>query len=342
VPVHTVLGPIEPSALGMTSMHEHVLINASVLFIEPPTAPPHGDTVCIENLGFLRYNTLGLRDNLIVDDAELITRELSRFRTAGGSTVVDMTNIGLGRQVDRLPAISRAAGVDIVIGCGWYLHASHPPELDTAAPEQLAEALVSELRDGVGDTGIRPGLIGEVGTSAPVTERERKVLRASAWAAVETGAAINCHIEAAGAHGVEVAELLIAEGAAPDRIVLSHMDERLDLDYHLAAASLGVVLEFDTFGVESYWNFPAKDPTDAERCEQLATLLEQGLAAQVVLGCDVFTKTCHTEFGGMGYEHLPLRVAPMLRDNYGVTGEQLDQMLVETPRRLLDRPWSDA
>lgn len=341
MPIHTVLGPIAPADLGLTSMHEHLLLDASVLFVPPDEEPPHGDRVCIENLGFLHWNNQGLLDNLIVDDRDLVVRGLDEFARAGGSAIVDMTNVGLGRRVRELPALARRTGVHILVGCGWYLHATHPPETWDATADQLAQILVDELTDGIEETGVRPALVGEIGTSAPVTARERKMLTAAAWAAVETGAAVNVHVEPGGAHGVEVASLLVGEGVAPDRIVLSHMDERLDLNYHLAIADTGVILEFDTFGTEAYWRKPLKDPTDDERFTQLAELTARGLTDQLVLGCDVFTKTCHTAYGGQGYVHLLRRVVPMLREHYGISPAQVQRMLVDTPRRLLDRPAPD-
>ena len=338
MPIHTVLGPIEPDQLGLTSMHEHLLIDCRVLHVEPETPPPAGDQVRIENLGWLHWNNQGLLDNLVVDDAAVVATELEAFAAAGGSGVVDMTNVGLGRDVARLPEIARNSGTHVMIGAGWYLHPTHPPEVEASSPERLAELIVAELREGVDGTGIRPALIGEIGSSHPVTERERKVLTAAAWAAIETGAAVNVHVEPAGAHGVEVAKLLTGEGMDPTRIVLSHMDERMDLDYHLAVAATGVVLEFDTFGMEAWWKIPDRDPTDGVRMGRVAELLSRGLGDRLVLGCDVFTKTCHRAWGGQGYQHLPARVAPMLRDHFGVAAEELETMLVHTPRRLLDRP----
>lgn len=336
--IHTVLGPIAQTDLGLTSMHEHLLLDCRVLHVEPASAPPFGDRVCIENLGWLRWNNQSLLDNLVVDDPDVVASGLEAFVGAGGSGIVDMTNIGLGRRVGDLPAIAHRSGAHVMVGCGWYLAPSHPPDAEAAAVEDLAAILIDELTTGIGDTGIRPALIGEIGTGAPVTAREWKVLVAAAWAAAETGAAINVHVQPEGTHGREIADLLVAEGAPADRVVLSHMDERLDLDYHLSVLDAGVLAEFDTFGNEAYWDPPFRDPTDNQRCAALADLVERGHADQLVLGCDVYTKTCHTAWGGQGYEHLPLRIVPMLREAHGITDEQLEMMLIGTPRRVLDRP----
>jgi phosphotriesterase-related protein len=293
----------------------------------------------MRNLGFLRWNNQGLRDNLVVDDREVIAEGLTAFHDAGGSGIVDMTNIGLGRQVHRLPSLARETGVHLMIGSGWYREPSHPREVETSTVEALYTALLGELRDGVTDTGIRPAVIGELGTSAPITRNEKKVLVAAAHASAETNAAINVHLETDGGRdGLEVVEILVGEGADPSRIILSHLDERIDLPYHLELADTGVVLEFDTFGMESYWEFPHRDPTDHQRFQHVAELVGRGLADRITLGCDVFCKTAHTSYGGMGYEHLPKRVVPALHQHFGITDSQLETMLVTSPRRLLDRP----
>jgi phosphotriesterase-related protein len=338
MPIHTVLGPITPDQLGLTSMHEHLYLDARCLYTPPAEPPPDGDRVSMRNLGYLRWNSQGVSDNLIVDDTDVIEAGLTEFYAAGGRGLVDMTNIGLGRQVSRLPALAKATGVHVMVGCGWYRDPSHPPTIATATADELAESICAELTSGVADTGILPALIGEVGTSAPVTAAEKKVLAAAAIASCAMGAAINIHVEPNGRHGVEIVEILLAEGAEADRIILSHLDERMDLGYHLELADMGVVLEYDTFGMESYWDFPAKDPTDHERFEHVAELVARGLASRLTLGCDVYCKTGHSAYGGMGYEHLPKRVAPVLKSHYGISDRDIEQMLVTTPRRLLNRP----
>lgn len=337
MPIYTVLGALPAESIGLTSMHEHLLIDGTAMVDDRQLWGPSDAEVSLETIGPLRWNSHGLRDNLRVDDSDLIVRELTRFAAAGGSAVVDLTNIGLGRQVARLRDIATQTGVHVMVGCGWYVGASHPPTMASLSAEELADALTRELLFGVDDTGIRPALIGEIGTSAPITPAERKALLASGLAAGRTGAAVNVHVDPQGHEGHTAVDLLMESGVPADRIVLSHMDENLDMPYHLELASRGVVLEFDTFGQETYWDYPHRDPTDEQRLTHLAELLSHGLGNQVTLGCDVYTKACHREFGGMGYEHLPARIVPALRDRFAVSPEQLHDMLVSTPRRVLDR-----
>jgi phosphotriesterase-related protein len=339
VPIHTALGPIDAADLGPTSMHEHVFVDSRV-WLEPSherNAPPPTAPVSIETLGFLRWNPHSLEDNLIVDDPEVCVHELRRVAAAGGSGIVDMTNIGLGRRPADLPDVARRSGMHIMAGCGFYVHDSHPGWVEAASDDELEAIMVRDLVEGIDGTDVRAALIGEIGTSSPVTAREERVVRAAGRAGALTGAMVNIHLDARGAHALEILEMLTDGGQPPDRVVFSHLDERLDLGYHREVAAAGAVLEYDTFGQEFYLpNF--KDPTDQERLVALAELLREGLAGQIVLGCDAWIKAVATTYGGTGIEHLFLRVAPTLESRYGVGREAIDQMLVHNPRRLLDRP----
>jgi phosphotriesterase-related protein len=339
----TVLGPVDPLALGPTSMHEHCLTDATV-WVRPPREDwPRDLSLTIENLGFLRWNFDSLEENLRLDDSSLAAIELGRLSDIPGATIVDLTTIGLGRQPAALPAISREAGVHIVAGCGFYVHDAYPEWAHRLSVDDIAAFLVTELCEGIGDTGIQAGLIGEIGTSNPPTEREIRTLRGAGRAATMTGAAVNVHIDPFGRHALAVIEALLSEGMPADRIVVSHMDAHRALDhgYHAAVAETGAVLEFDNFGLEYYTTQTTglvRNNTDLERLEHLGRLLSDGLAPQLVLGVDVYTKAQLRRYGGTGYDHLLKRIVPFLRDQLGTPDDVLNQMLVDTPRRVLDRP----
>lgn len=338
MPIHTVLGPIQPDELGPTTMHEHLLVDGGYWY--SPADPPEVDPetpISLDNAGVLRWSYFGFRDNLRLDDADELARELRLARDAGASCVVDLTIVGLGRRVAELPALARAAGLHVVVGCGFYVHPTHPAWIDDATVDELTQQLVDELRVGIDGTAVRAGLIGEIGTSDPIVPNELKILRAAGAAAVATGAAVNVH-QNVGRHGLEIVDVLVREGMAPGRIVISHMDDDLDPAYQRALAQSGAVLEFDTFGHEFYPDRARRYPTDFERLDAIALLLEEGFADQIVLGCDVWTKGALRSYGGMGYEHLFKRVVPMLRTRAGAGDREVEQMLVGTPRRLLDRP----
>ena len=337
MPIYTVLGPIAPDELGRTSMHEHLLCDTRV-WLTPATERPSSDRVEMSTLGFLRWNVAGLEDNLVIDEPDAVVDELSAARVAGASAVVDLTVVGIGRDVARLPDVSRRSGVHVIAGCGFYLDVAHPSWVEDAAVEAIAAVMTRELVHGVDDTGIRPGMIGEIGTGHAFTAAERKVVLGAGIAAASTGAAVNVHLDRRGDHAVEVVRMLTGEGVPADRIVLSHMDYQ-SLERNLEAVATGAVVEYDTFGSEVYYgSLGFKDPTDLERLGLVQAMVERGFASQIVLGCDTWTKTGLARYGGLGYRHLFARIAPLLTSRHGVPPEAITDMLEGTPRRILDRP----
>jgi phosphotriesterase-related protein len=335
--IQTVLGPIAADQLGVTSMHEHLVSDARVLHAPAREPAPESDRVCIENLGFLRWNLLALEDNLVLDDPELAAAELGRAAALGQRAVVDVTALGLGPRPAELPGIARATGMHVVAGCGVYLDRPHPEPVAGADEAWLADWFAEALeREIVPGAGFRAGLLGLIGTSEPVTGSEQRVVRAAGAAAARTGAAVTVRLDPAARRGEWILDLLGAAGCPPAQVVFGNVDEFIDIDYLLALARAGATLEW-CFGNEAYYRDGYKDPTDAERLDGLCAALDAGLAGGCVLGCSVWTKSQLRAYGGMGYDHLLLRIVPELRAR-GVPQALLDEMLVGNPRRLLERP----
>jgi phosphotriesterase-related protein len=333
----TVLGPVAPQEIGPTLMHEHVFAD-----LRPFFAPRAGDDadadrpVDISLLSRLRRRPLGVtRDNLRLDDASVAAAELGHFAAAGGSAVVDCTVIGLGRDAGRLPAIARETALHIVQGTGIYVERTHPDWVQAADVGQIADLFVRELLDGIGDTGVRAGIIGEIGTSRKITPAEEKVLRAAGRASVRTGAAVTVHLDPRGEEAHRVIDVLTEEGVAPGRMVMGHMDARPDPAYHTAVAKRGVYVEFDHFGREYYAGHMDRPyPSDAQRIELLCGLLERGYRDQLLVSQDVCMKIDLETYGGVGYGHLLRELTPIVR-RAGVSEADLDALLVTNPRKVL-------
>ncbi len=335
--IETVLGPIPAAAAGRVSMHEHLLSDATILARPAAVAAPDGDRVTIGNLGYLRWNQLALADNLVLDDADLAVAELRRAGELGAGTVVDLTSWGLGPRPAELPAIARAAGVNVVAGVGVYLDRPHPEWIATQSVEELTatfrRALAEELEPGC---GFRAGIVGIIGTGEPLSASEERVLLAAAAAAGESGAAIVVRIDAAARRGAELLERIAAAGCPAERVIFGNVDEYLDLDYHRELAAAGATLEW-CFGNEATLRPGLREPSDGERIAALTELLdEDGMAERCVLGCSTWTKTQLSAFGGCGYEHLLRNVVPTLQEG-GVSAAAVETMLVSNPARLLDR-----
>lgn len=338
MPIHTVLGPIAAEELGSTSLHEHLLSDLSMWAKPQREAPPAGVPLGPELAGYLRWNALSLPENLVLDDPELAATELAYVAAAGGSGVVELTLDGMGRRLEELPAISRASGVHIMVGAGFYVEDTMPEYARTADIDGLTEILLGQLRDGFGDTGILPAILGEIGTSWPVTDVEWRSVRASARAGAETGAAVYTHQSFRGAGGVAVLEAILAEGMPADRVIIGHLDERWDRGYHREIAQSGAMLAYDTFGTDAYYGSAQfRSPTDAERLEMVEWLLSEGYGAQLVIGADIWMKAHMHRNGGHGYDHLFRRIGPAIAEIAGDPAVA-DQILIHNPRRLLERP----
>ncbi|MBS1678495.1 MAG: phosphotriesterase [Actinobacteria bacterium] len=335
--IETVLGPVPAERLGRVSMHDHLLTDARMLFAPAATAPPDGEAVTIGNLGYLRWNMLAIEDNLVLDDAELAAAELARAGELGLGTLVDLTSWGLGPSPAQLPEIARAAGVNVVAGCGVYLDRPHPEWIASQSVDELAasfrRALEEELEEGC---GFRAGIIGILGTGEPITASEERVLRGAAAAAGESGAAMTVRLDGKARRGLEVLELIAAAGCPAEQVILGNVDEYIDLPYHRELAATGATLEW-CFGNEALLRPGMREASDGERIDALVELLgDPGMADRCVLGGSVWTKVQLGAYGGCGYEHVLRNVVPALQDG-GVSDAAVEAMLVSNPARLLDR-----
>src|SRR4051794_11843534 len=198
--VMTVLGPIAGEQLGVTLMHEHLLIDVSYKWQQPTEVTLRAlaeQPITLANLGFLRRNIGAVRANFRLDDVDIAAAEALAFKREGGGTIVDVSPPGIGRDPRALRAIAAQSGINVVTCTGFYLARSHPPHVAAASIEALAEEMIGEIRDGVGETGIRPGIIGEIGLGEPMYVAghtgdemhpdEAKALRAAALAQKTTG-----------------------------------------------------------------------------------------------------------------------------------------------------------
>ena len=200
--VMTVLGPIPSADLGVTLMHEHIL-NDVTCWWNKPTAPERAHLgtapVSIEILGELRMDPFANLHNCALDDEALAIEELKPVAALGGRSVVDPSCRGIGRNPQALVRIAKATGLQIVMGAGYYLQSSHPASVATMSRTDIADEIVAEALDGVEGTGVRIGLIGEIGVSGDFTPDEEKSLRGAAAAQARTGSPSWCTCRAGSA-----------------------------------------------------------------------------------------------------------------------------------------------
>src|SRR5712691_8140826 len=203
----TVTGPIAAAEMGITLPHEHI-VNDCRCWWNKPSEPDRlhiaVEPVHIGIIGELRMDPFVNLDNCALDDESLAIGELLALRHAGGRTVVDPTCRGIGRNPEALARVATATGLQIVMGAGYYLQGSHPPEVARMSAEAIANEIVAEAHAGVGGTGVRIGLIGEIGVSGDFTAEEEKSLRGAAQAQRRTQLPLMVHLPAWYRHGHRV------------------------------------------------------------------------------------------------------------------------------------------
>lgn len=336
--VRTVLGDIAPSELGVTLIHEH-LMSSLVCYWDPADAPQlAGRPVRLETLTAVRQHPFATRDNLVLGSVERAGEELRPFQQAGGAAVVEATSIGIGRDPTALRLIAEATGLHIVAGCGYYIRSSRPRGFDRRPESELAAELIADLTRGIDDSGVRAGVIGELGVTAhPMDPAEATMLRAAAAAQQATGAGMIVHPAPGTESASEIAGVLREAGARLDKVVISHLDERFrdDITAFTKLAESGCRFGFDTFGREVYYPRRRRQhPSDAQRIETIRALVDAGLADRVGLAQDICLAHELRAWGGPGYAHVLERIVPRLRDE-GIADDAIDLMLIDNPARVL-------
>ncbi len=339
----TVLGVIDGQDLGITSSHEHILWDMSAYFEEPNSASEKElahQPVSLENLHRIRPKPHGNIDNMVQTDEKIATRELLDFKYAGGNTIVELSQNGLARDPMGLARLARATGLNIIMGSGYYVGLSHPEDMDNKTEEDIADEIVRDINVGVGDTGIRAGIIGEIGCSLPFTKNERKVLRACAIAQRRTGAPINIHPSIDDNTMLENIAVLKDAGADLSRVAISHVDGfGFSLSTRLKVLEYGCYVEYDGFGQAIYHFFYmgriANAMSDIQRITDIMQLIEEGYLNQILVAQDFCFKCCLATYGGYGYAHLITNLIPFMKAK-GMTEEQIHTLLVDNPRRLLE------
>ncbi len=339
--VQTVLGTIDGDSLGVTLPHEHLLLDTSSDLVEPTEASEKElahQPLTLENLYWVRLHTRFHPANRQLRDEKLAIKEALLYKRAGGGTIVELSVIGLGRDPLGLALIARATGLNVVMGAGYFT-----AELATKTEEEIAEEIVRDIMVGVGNTGVRAGII-KAGCEGytPLADSERKVLRASAAAQRRTGAAITIGPPFRDDLVPEVINILGDAGADLSRTIISHIDIAC---YNRATchkiADAGCYLEYDGFTplIDRPHPSPPGGPlvgmrSEVDRINEIKCLIDEGYLNQMLLSHDIDRETMLITYGGAGYAHILREVVPWMRLG-GISDEQIHTMMVENPKRFL-------
>jgi phosphotriesterase-related protein len=340
--LRTVLGDVDPSTMGGTLPHEHLLVDMDSWWT--PTDDPDDDRTVtgsprLEDLWRWQESPAVNRGNLHLTDEDLAVHEIKCLSEHGIGTIVEVSNVGLGRDVEGLRRIAERSGMNIVAGSSFYTADSLDKEVAAMSEAEMVDRIVGDILDGVDGTGIKAGVIGEVGLSWPLDDLERRSLGASVKAMHITGAAVTIHspyymrevsvLE-------EICELLIDLGADMSRVIMGHCDSfTRDPRFLEVVPELGCVLELDMFGMRGYDHESGfVYPSDEDRVEAIRGMVDAGLAERILLSHDVGFKTSLRAFGGHGYDYVPRFILPWL-ERSGVGDEAIEQIMVGNCRRIL-------
>jgi phosphotriesterase-related protein len=337
----TVLGPIDPYQLGVTLPHEHLFSDEVPSYFKLPEQASlrriSMQPLSLEILGFVRFNPNLNQDNMRLDDEDMMVEEVMRFKLAGGNTIVDATNIGWGRDPEALKRLSMRTGINVIASSGYYVSATHPPEMDSKSIGDIKNDIIKEISVGIGTSGVRAGLIGEIGTTFPWGRNEQKSLQGAGRAQVETGAPLEVHPGRNHRHPGMILEILGKEGVDLSRVSICHIDRTIEkFEDFKSILGKGCFIEFDLFGQAWYPpEIPLEIPmpSDHIRVHRIKNLIDAGYADRILLSHDIDTKYLTYRYGGHGYAHILLNIIPLML-NQGISREDIHKMLVENPRRF--------
>jgi phosphotriesterase-related protein len=343
----TVLGLVDGKELGITLPNDHIYCDISRFLMTEPTDLEEKklahQKITLENLWFARHHIFSSEDNMVLDDEGLAIREVIYFKEAGGKTIVDLTPIGVGRNPTGDANVAKATGLNIIMGTSYYTSVSYTPEMkiDSRTEEDIAAEFIRDITIGVGETGIKAGIIGEVGCNWPIAEVEEKVLRAAGIAQQETGVAINIHPGACEDAPFEHIEMLEKVGVDPSRVIISHMTRSFPIparDSRVRLAEKGCYLEFDLFGrdgdhpISPYMSHDIAN--DTTRINLIMELIEDGFLDRILISQDTCYKAMLRSYGGGGYSYILKIIVPKMLKK-GITEEQIHTILVENPKRAI-------
>ncbi len=315
--VNTVLGPIKPEELGTTALHEHIQFGQPGWDLDPLVTWDDAE-------GF-----------------EKIKNDLLAFKQAGGKTLVDLSGMANGRDVEFYQCLSRASGVHVVACTGFWALNGIPGRLRSASADFFEELFVSELTQGMllpkvlRRSEARAGII-KVAIDSFAQQphpTEEAPFRAAARAAKRTGCAIATH---GITHAYRQMEIFEEEGIDPTRVYIGHAEAAyaLDLERDKEICRRGYYLGYDHIGYEPHWSTAPYAMPDEKRVELTKAMVDAGYVSQLIISCDTNGRSLSAQQKQHGYAWLLDSFVPKLL-RAGITETQIQTMLVETPRKLL-------
>lgn len=300
--IMTVTGPIDPSQLGVTYAHEHLL-----------GGPPDWSSD--------RHD-----QDLTMLSIEAARKELAIFRQAGGRSIVEMSPSDYNRSPELLRDLSHATGIHIIMTTGLHKDAYSHPLTSTATIDELTAGFTRDVVEGVGETGVKAGVAKAATSLNTIAPGEDKVLRAVARTHLVTGIPISTHTQN-GTMGLEQLAIFKSLGVDLSKVAIGHVDRKLEYEYHVAMLATGAYLIYDQISKEKY-------VSDQARIELLLRLVAEGYGDRIMLAGDFGRASYWTaNGGGPGLTYILWRFIPWLISE-GMAREAVQAMLVDNPARF--------
>lgn len=325
--INGVRGPIDIDSLGVTLTHEHLWLDVAPLYKRA-----HPDLVMTDEkvtkanraqvMRDLHSIVFEYEDNLSFTDVDMTVKELEPFKAAGGQTIIEVSTADIARNPLKLREIAEKSNINVIMGGSWYWFPSLDDDFQdfimTQGKNKVADILIKEIYEGVGDTGIKPGVIGEVGNGD--CEGTDIIYHAVAIAQKETGLPVICH--SPDLHVLDIAE---KEGADLSKYVMGHWSLLCPME---EAFKRGAFVSVDQFGM----NFPGVE-SDDERIGAVLKAFELGYQDKLLLSQDVCWKVRLKQFGGGGYAEIFNSVVTKMRDK-GINDAEINRLFTDNVKRL--------
>ena len=311
--VSTVRGPVDASELGVTLMHEHIFVLTTEVLQTYP-------------------DVFGDEDLRVADAA----RRLEELAARGAGTIVDLTAIGQGRFIPRIQRVAERTSMNIIVATGIYTFTDVPFYFRFRGSDHMTDLFVRDITTGIGDTGVRAGILKCATDAQGLTRGVESVLRSVAQAHRATGVPISTHTHVATRRGLDQQRIFQEEGVDLSRVIIGHSGDSTDLHYLEELIAAGSYLGMDRFGIEGIRSFD-------ERVNMVVELCARGHADRLVLSHDYSAfidwfpeQDIATRFPNWHYLHIHQDVLPALKHR-GVSDAQIHTMLVDNPRRIFER-----
>lgn len=342
--IQTVLGPIEATQLGRVLTHEHFNLDFRTFHTAPPEQLKEflNDKITLKNVGYIKQWPYSNRDNLQLHGPDVdvaIMEEMKLYKKFGGGTVVENTSLGLKRNIPLMIKVNKELGVNVIAGTGYYVDICQASSNLNLNVEAMCGVMQKEITEGCLDyPEVKCGIIGEVGSSWPISDFERRAIIASAHVHTSLNCPVTFHPARTPEAPFEIIRIFQEAGGNVKKAVMSHIDRTLKrTEDVLEFASLGSFCQLDMFGTEcSYYQLNSKFdmPSDAQRVDIIASLISEGREDKILVSHDIHTKHRLSNFGGHGFSHIMNNVVPKMLIK-GIHPNVVDKMLIKNPAAWL-------